>query len=394
MVQFKPVFLGVRDIGFTRATTCQKCVRTTDIDIIGTTGRHHSFFEMLGNFSFGDYFKSEACAWAYEYSTEVLAWIRTASGSRSTRTTTRPRRSGATRSACRPTGSCAWAPRTTSGRPAPPARAGRARSSTTTRARRWAAARATCAPGCDCDRFLEYWNLVFMQYDRAEDGTLTPLPKQNIDTGMGLERVAAIMQGVHSNFETDDLRALDAQSPRRSPARRWARSRRPTSSLRILADHARAVAFLIADGVLPSNEGRGYVLRRLLRRAIRHGRLLGVETPFMMRLIDDRHRADGARRIRNSSSTRTSSGASSLPRRSASARRSGRGLRSSRRRSSAHALAGEHRPRRQRGVHAPRHVRLPLRAHRRDRCRGGSRGRCRCVRRRHGRRSASADAPR
>jgi len=285
MVQFKPVFLGARDIGVTRATTCQKCARTTDIDIIGTTGRHHSFFEMLGNFSFGDYFKSEACAWAYEYSTRVLGlepdrlWFsiyedddeaeaiwRTEVGVPADRIV----RLGAKDNfwSAGPTGPCGpcselyydQGPEVGCGSP-------------------------DCAPGCDCDRFLEYWNLVFMQYDRAEDGTLTPLPKKNIDTGMGLERVAAIMQGVYTNFETDDLRALVTVAEEVTGVTLGAAARSDVS-LRIMADHSRAVTFLIADGVLPGNEGRGYVLRRLLRRAIRHARLLGVEGAFMVRLID------------------------------------------------------------------------------------------------------------
>jgi alanyl-tRNA synthetase len=206
MVQFKPVFLGVKDLGFTRATTCQKCVRTTDIDIIGTTNRHHSFFEMLGNFSFGDYFKSEACAWAQEYSVEVLGldpdklwysiyedddeaeeiWAEEVGVPRE-----RIVRMGAKDNfwSAGPTGPC-----------------GPCSELYYDQGEEVGCGLDSCAPGCDCDRFLEYWNLVFMQYDRAEDGTLTPLPKQNIDTGMGLERVATILQGVHSNFETDELR--------------------------------------------------------------------------------------------------------------------------------------------------------------------------------------------
>jgi alanyl-tRNA synthetase len=286
MVQFKPVFLGLRDLGFTRATTCQKCARTTDIDIIGTTGRHHSFFEMLGNFSFGDYFKSEACAWAYEYSTQVLKldtsrlWFSIYEDDDEAEAIWRDEvgvpqdrivRMGAKDNfwSAGPTGPCGpcselyydQGPEVGCGSPA-------------------------CAPGCDCDRFLEYWNLVFMQYDRAEDGTLTPLPKQNIDTGMGLERVAAIMQGVHSNFETDILRGI-MQIAEEITGTTYGTAEKTDTSLRIITDHARAVTFLISDGVLPSNEGRGYVLRRILRRAVRHGRLLGIEKPFLRRLIDE-----------------------------------------------------------------------------------------------------------
>ena len=241
---------------------------------------------MLGNFSFGDYFKAEACAWAYEYSTEVLGldptrlWFSIYEDDDEAEAIWRDEvgvppdrivRMGAKDNfwAAGPTGPCGpcselyydQGPEVGCGSP-------------------------DCAPGCDCDRFLEYWNLVFMQYDRAEDGTLTPLPKQNIDTGMGLERVAGILQGVTSNFETDVLRALMAEAQAITGHAYGAEGEKTDTSLRILADHARAVTFMIADGILPSNEGRGYVLRRILRRAVRHGRLLGVEDPFLGRLID------------------------------------------------------------------------------------------------------------
>jgi len=286
MVQFKPVFLGVKDLGFTRATTVQKCVRTTDIDIIGTTGRHHSFFEMLGNFSFGDYFKREAIRWSWEYSADVLGldaekiwasiyedddeaealWLEE-SGVPAERIV----RMGAKDNfwSAGPTGPC-----------------GPCSELYYDQGPEVGCGSAECAPGCDCDRYLEYWNLVFMQYDRQEDGELLPLPKQNIDTGMGLERIAAILQGVHSNFETDVLRGLMALAEEITGVE-YGHGGRNDTSLRIIADHARAVTFMIADGILPSNEGRGYVLRRLLRRAIRHGRLLGVEDPFLNRLVDD-----------------------------------------------------------------------------------------------------------
>ena len=258
MVQFKPVFLGVRSLGFTRATTVQKCLRTTDIDIIGTTGRHHSFFEMLGNFSFGDYFKTEACTWAYEYSTKVLGldpdrlWFSIFEDDDEAEAIWRDVvkvppdrivRMGAEDNfwAAGPTGPCGpcselyydQGPDVGCGRP-------------------------DCAPGCDCDRFLEYWNLVFMQYDRAEDGTMTPLPKQNIDTGMGLERIAAILQGVTTNFETDILRRLMDEAEAITGHAYGDGDARADVSLRILAAHARAVTFMIADGILPSNAGRGY----------------------------------------------------------------------------------------------------------------------------------------
>lgn len=284
MVQFKPVFLGSKSLGFTRATTVQKCVRTTDIDIIGTTGRHHSFFEMLGNFSFGDYFKSEACAWAFEYSTEVLGldperiWYSIFEDDDEAETIWAeevgiPRerivRMGAKDNfwSAGPTGPC-----------------GPCSELYYDQGAEVGCDSPDCAPGCDCDRYLEYWNLVFMQYDRQDDGSLVPLPKQNIDTGMGLERIAAILQHVNSNFETDVLRAIMAEAEAITGAT-YGTGTKTDTSLRILADHSRAVTFLIADGVLPSNEGRGYVLRRLLRRAVRHGRLLGVHDAFLNRLI-------------------------------------------------------------------------------------------------------------
>jgi alanyl-tRNA synthetase len=286
MVQFKPVFLGVRDLGFTRATTCQKCVRTTDIDIIGTTGRHHSFFEMLGNFSFGDYFKSEACAWAWEYSTDVLGlapdriWISIYEDDDEAEAIWRDEvgvphdrivRMGEKDNfwSAGPTGPCGPCSELYYDQ-GPDVGCGA----------------TDCRPGCDCDRFLEYWNLVFMQFDRKDDGTLVPLPKQNIDTGLGLERMAAILQGVTSNFETDVLRAIMAVAEGATRTR-YGTDEKSDTSLRILTDHARSVTFMIADGILPSNEGRGYVLRRLLRRAVRHARLLGVEDPVVGRLVDE-----------------------------------------------------------------------------------------------------------
>ncbi len=285
MVQFKPVFLGAKNLGFTRATTVQKCVRTTDIDIIGTTGRHHSFFEMLGNFSFGDYFKSEASAWAWEYSVDVLGldpdriwvsifedddeaeaiWVNEVGFPQE-----RIVRLGAADNfwSAGPTGPC-----------------GPCSELYYDQGPEMGCDSPECAVGCDCDRYLEFWNLVFMQYDRAEDGSLNPLPKPSIDTGMGLERIAAILQGVPSNFETDILHSLIALAEQITGAT-YGESERTNTSLRIIADHARAVTFLIADGVIPSNEGRGYVLRRLLRRAVRHGRLLGVEDAFLGGLIE------------------------------------------------------------------------------------------------------------
>jgi alanyl-tRNA synthetase len=283
MVQFKPVFLGVQDFGFRSATTCQKCVRTTDIDTVGHTGRHHTFFEMLGNFSFGDYFKSEACAWAYEFCVDVMGldperlwytifedddeaervWVEEV-GVPAERVV----RLGAADNfwAAGPTGPC-----------------GPCSELYFDQGADVGCGNPACEPGCDCDRFLEFWNLVFMQYDRGPDGSLEPLPKKNIDTGMGLERMASILQGVATNFETDLLRDIVAVGEELSGAT-LGEDETTDVSLRILADHGRTVAFLIADGVLPGNEGRGYVLRRVLRRAVAHGRRLGLEEPFLTRV--------------------------------------------------------------------------------------------------------------
>ena len=286
MVQFKPYFLQQKhlDSRYVGTTTAQKCVRTNDIDIIGTDGRHLSFFEMLGNFSFGQYFKKEMCAWAYEFSVDVLqldperihvtvytdddeaAEIWEQVGVPKDHIT----RLGEEDNfwVAGPTGPCGpcsemyydQGPEVGCGSP-------------------------DCKPGCDCDRFLEYWNLVFTQFDRQEDGTMVPLAKKNIDTGMGLERVAGIQQGVTSNFDTDVLRRLVGVGEKLT-GKAYGTDDKVDLSLRIMADHSRAIVFMIGDGILPSNEGRGYVLRRLLRRAVRHGRLQGIEGPFLASFLD------------------------------------------------------------------------------------------------------------
>ena len=286
MVQFKPYFLQQKQLEkpYIGTTTVQKCVRTNDIDIIGTTGRHLSFFEMLGNFSFGEYFKEEMCAWAYEFSTEVLKlpaeklyftvfenddetidiWKKLGvPEDHISRLGEEDNfwRAGSTG----PCGPCSelyydQGPEVGCGSP-------------------------DCAPGCDCDRFLEYWNCVFTQYDGQEDGTLAPLPKKNIDTGMGLERIAAIMQGVDNNYDTDVLRDLIAVGESLS-GKTYKTDEATDLCLRIMADHSRAVTFMIADGILPSNEGRGYVLRRLLRRAVMKGHSIGIEGAFLNQYVE------------------------------------------------------------------------------------------------------------
>ena len=286
MVQFKPYFLQQKhlDDRYIGATTVQKCVRTNDIDIIGTDGRHLSFFEMLGNFSFGKYFKREMCAWALDFSVSELElpfeklyvtvfenddetidiWKNL--GIDESHITKLGEDDNFWRAG--PTGPCGpcseiyydQGPEVGCGRP-------------------------DCAPGCDCDRFLEFWNLVFTQYDGQEDGSLPPLPNKNIDTGMGLERIAAIMQGVTSNFDTDVLHGL-IEIGERLTGKKYGQKESDDQALRVMADHSRSVTFMIADGILPGNEGRGYVLRRLLRRAVMKGHLLGVDGPFLGTYVD------------------------------------------------------------------------------------------------------------
>lgn len=287
MVQFKPYFLQQKHLEdpYIGTTTAQKCVRTNDIDIIGMTGRHQSFFEMLGNFSFGAYFKEEMCAWAYDFSTNVLGLpaeklyftvfedddetieIWKALGVPEDHISKLGEEDNFWRAG--PTGPC-----------------GPCSEIYFDQGPEYGCGSPDCAPGCDCDRFLEYWNCVFTQYDAQEDGSLVPLPTKNIDTGMGLERIAAIMQGVQSNYETDVLRSLVAVGERLSGVA-YGIEANTDLSLRIMADHSRAVTFMIADGILPSNEGRGYVLRRLLRRAVMKGHLLGLDKPFLNEYVDE-----------------------------------------------------------------------------------------------------------
>ena len=296
MVQFKPYFLHVKELdpAYVGTTTVQKCVRTNDIDIIGTTGRHLSFFEMMGNFSFGKYFKNEMCAWALEFSTKVLELpmeklyftvfedddetieIWKSLGVEDSHISRLGEDDNFWRAG--PTGPC-----------------GPCSELYYDQGPEFGCGKPDCAPGCDCDRFLEYWNCVFTQFDGQEDGTLAPLPTKNIDTGLGLERTAAIMQGVQSNYETDVLRSLVGVGERLSgkrydgnmvPGALDAQQAKIDLSLRICADHSRSVSFMIADGILPGNEGREYVLRRLLRRAVLHGQLLGIEGPFLCEYFD------------------------------------------------------------------------------------------------------------
>lgn len=287
MNQFKQYYLGKKTMKEIGACSCQKCLRTNDIDVIGHDGRHLSFFEMLGNFSFGGYSKRQACEWAYEYVTSPQYLGLPAERLYFTiyqddddcfdiwRSLGIPAdhisRLGEEDNfwAAGPTGPC-----------------GPCSEIYYDQGPGVGCADAGCKPGCDCDRYLEFWNLVFTQYDRQEDGTLLDLPHQNIDTGMGLERISAIMQGKSTNFDGDVMTGLMAVGSRLSGVSAGSDPKADVS-LRILADHSRAITFMIGDGILPSNEGRGYVLRRLLRRAVYHGRMLGIEGAFLGELINE-----------------------------------------------------------------------------------------------------------
>ncbi|RUO28869.1 alanine--tRNA ligase [Aliidiomarina sedimenti] len=284
MVPFKDVFLGTDKRGYTRATSSQRCVRAggkhNDLENVGYTARHHTFFEMLGNFSFGDYFKREAIQYSWQFLTGQLGlpaeklwvtvfetddeaydiWAKEIGVPEDRISRIGEKDNFWSMGDTGPCGPCSeifydhgadvWG--------GPPG-----------------------TPEEDGDRYIEIWNLVFMQYNRQPDGTMEPLAKQSIDTGMGLERIAAIMQGVHSNYETDTFVALI-----QAAANAVGYEDLSNQSLRVIADHIRSCSFLITDGVLPSNEGRGYVLRRIIRRAVRHGTKLGATEPFFYKLVD------------------------------------------------------------------------------------------------------------
>lgn len=284
MVQFKLVFMGEEKRDYKTATTSQCCMRAggkhNDLENVGYTARHHTFFEMLGNFSFGDYFKKEAIDYAWEFLTGELKlpkdklWISVfedddeafelweqVDGLLDGRIV----RLGEEENfwAMGDTGPC-----------------GPCSEIHIDQGLEAGCGKPECAVGCDCDRFLELWNLVFMQFNRSEDGTMTPLPKPSIDTGMGLERIAAVMQGKFNNYDSDLFTPIMSCLETLS-GREYGRGGADDTAMRVIADHARAACFLVADGVLPSNEGRGYVLRRVLRRAIRFGRNLGLTNLFM-----------------------------------------------------------------------------------------------------------------
>ncbi|HMY41399.1 MAG TPA: alanine--tRNA ligase, partial [Marinagarivorans sp.] len=282
MVQFKDVFIGNDKRPYTRATSSQRCVRAggkhNDLENVGYTARHHTFFEMLGNFSFGDYFKRDAIFYAWEFLTQILKlpperlwvtvhisddeaadiWIKEVGvdPSRFSRLDEDNFWRMGDTGPCGPSSEIFFdhGPGVPGGPPG--------------------------SPDDGLDRYIEVWNLVFMQFEQQKDGNMIPLPKPSVDTGMGLERIAAVMQHVHSNYEIDLFQALLAATAEVTGCHNL-----QEKSLRVIADHIRSCAFMILDGVIPSNEGRGYVLRRILRRAIRHGHKLGQTETFFHRLV-------------------------------------------------------------------------------------------------------------
>lgn len=267
-----------------RMTTSQKCVRTGDIDNVGKTLRHLTFFEMLGNFSFGDYFKNEAISWAWEFLTEVMKlpkerlWVsvyleddeayniwKDKIGVPEERIVRLGKEDNFWELEVGPSGPCSEIHYD--------------------KGVEFGCGSPDCKPGCDCDRFLEVWNLVFTQFDKDKDGNYHPLPHPNIDTGMGLERIACVMENVESVYDISTIRKIIAEVERLS-GKKYDVEEKTNTSMRIIADHTRAMTFLISDGVVPSNEGRGYVLRKLIRRAVRHGMLLGIKDIFLIKVVE------------------------------------------------------------------------------------------------------------
>ena len=285
MAPLKNYFAGVEVPPSKRMTTCQKCIRTGDIENVGKTARHGTFFEMLGNFSFGDYFKRESIRWGWEFVTEHLnipedrLWVTVYEEDDDAFNIWSKEMNFPTERIVRlgkddnfweiGTGPC-----------------GPCSEIYFDRGESFGCDNPNCKPGCDCDRYLEFWNHVFTQFDRDEEGNYGQLEHKNIDTGMGLERMACIMQDVDNIFEVDTIRHIISSIEKVANVE-YGKNAKTDVSIRIITDHIRAVSFLVADGVLPSNEGRGYVLRRLLRRAARHGKLLGIKENFLYKLVDE-----------------------------------------------------------------------------------------------------------
>ncbi len=284
MAPIKKYFTGEQTPPSTRMATCQKCIRTGDIDNVGRTQRHATFFEMLGNFSFGDYFKKEATAWAWEFLTERLEipkedlWVtiyleddeafeiwNKGVGIPSDRIVRLGKEDNFWELEIGPSGPCSEI--------------------YVDRGQKYGCGSADCKPGCECDRFIEVWNLVFTQFDKDENGVYHPLPNPNIDTGMGLERITAVMEGAETIFDIGAVRDI-LRKVEGIANITYGQNQKRDISLRVITDHSRAMTFLVSDGILPSNEGRGYVLRRLIRRAARHGKLLGIENAFLSEVVD------------------------------------------------------------------------------------------------------------
>ena len=284
MAPMKKWFTGAEEPPRRRVTTCQKCIRTPDIERVGKTARHGTFFEMLGNFSFGDYFKHEATAWAWEFFTKVMEipaeklWVSVYEEDDEARDIW-INEVGVDPSHVvklgkednfweHGTGAC-----------------GPCSEIYFDRGEEYGCGKPTCAVGCDCDRYMEVWNLVFTQFDKGEDGSYTPLAHPNIDTGMGLERLAVVMQGVDNLFEVDTVQDVMKHISRIAGAE-YKKDEKTDVSLRVITDHIRSTVMMVSDGVIPSNEGRGYVLRRLLRRAARHGKLLNIDREFLYEVAE------------------------------------------------------------------------------------------------------------
>ena len=284
MAPLKPYFTGKEIPPRKRVTTCQKCIRTPDIERVGITARHGTFFEMLGNFSFGDYFKHEATAWAWEFVTKDLGlpedrvyitvyedddeaidiWTKEV-GVDPSHISRMGKEDNFWEIGQGPCGPCSEL--------------------YFDRGEKYGCGSPDCKVGCECDRFVEFWNLVFTQFDKDENGVYNRLANPNIDTGMGLERMAVIMQDVNNLFEVDTIRNIMLEISKVAKVN-YGDNEKTDISLRVITDHIRSTTFMTCDGVSPSNEGRGYVLRRLLRRAARHGRLLGIKGTFLSDIVD------------------------------------------------------------------------------------------------------------
>lgn len=285
MAPLKPYFAGIKEPPSKRMATCQKCIRTADIENVGKTSRHGTFFEMLGSFSFGDYFKEESITWGWEFITEVLdmpkdkLWAtvylddqeaydiwKNKIGMPEDRIVKLGKDDNFWEIGVGPCGPCSEI--------------------YFDRGEEYGCDNPDCKPGCDCDRYIEFWNHVFTQFNRLEDGSYEPLEHPNIDTGMGLERISCIMQGTDSIFDVDTIRSILDEVCNIANIKYCDGKKDSDISIRIITDHIRSATFMISDGIMPSNEGRGYVLRRLIRRAIRHGKKIGINEQFLSSLVD------------------------------------------------------------------------------------------------------------